>query len=212
MYTPPLFREPNPVRLYDLIDAHPFGTLVVPDGEGGLEIAHVPFVLDRRQEPWGQLRVHVASNNPIWRLAASQPVVAVFHGPDAYVSPNWYEKPQEQVPTWNYAVVHAHGRATVMPPEETRRLVVELATIHEGDPAAAWRLENLDEAFAKKLLQQIVGLTIAIERLDGKFKLSQNRSSADRARVRTELTRLGGAAALEMAGMMEANEVRSGAR
>lgn len=208
MYTPPLFRELNPARLHDLIDAHPFGTLVVPGGEAGVEFAHVPFVLDRHPEPWGQLRLHVALANPIWKLAVSRPVVALFHGSDAYISANWYEKPQEQVPTWNYAVVHAHGRATVMPPEETRRLVIDLSAIHEGDPAAAWRLENLNEAFAERLLQQIVGLTITIERLDGKFKLSQNRSAADRARVRSELTRLGGAAALEMAAMMEENERR----
>jgi transcriptional regulator len=204
MYTPPLFREPSPSRLHDLIETHPFVTLIVPAGDGSVEIGHFPFVLDRHPEPSGQLRLHVAIGNPIWKLANSQSVVALFHGPDAYVSANWYEKPREQVPTWNYAVVHVHGRAFIMPPEETRRLVVDLSAIHEGNTADAWRIENLAAAFADNLLQQIVGLTIQIERMEGKFKLSQNRSPTDRKRVRAALARRG--TALEMIAMMEQNE------
>jgi transcriptional regulator len=203
MYLPPLFREPDTSRLHDLIQAHPFGTLVIPSENGSVEIAHAPFVLDRDPAPLGQLRVHVAMRNPVWKLAAERPVTAVFHGPDAYVSASWYEKPREQVPTWNYAVVHAHGRAAVMPPAELRRLLTDLTAIHEKDVVNPWSLESLDAALVDRLVQEIVGLTITIERLEGKFKLSQNRSVADRARVREALAAGG---AREIAELMEANE------
>jgi transcriptional regulator len=205
MYLPPLFREPDQSRLHDLIDAHPFGTLIVPDEAGSVEIAHVPFVLDRDPPPLGQLRVHVASQNPIWKLSRSRPVIAVFHGPDAYVSASWYEKPQEQVPTWNYAVVHAHGRAAVMPAAETRRLVADITSIHEKDAGHPWRMEILDPALVERLLPQIVGLTIPIERLEGKFKLSQNRSERDRTRVQAALAARG---RQELVRLMEENQQR----
>jgi transcriptional regulator len=206
MYLPPLFREKDPARLHDLIDAHPFGTLIVPGEDGGLEIAHVPFVLDRDPAPLGQLRVHVAAVNPMWRLAASRPVVALFQGPDAYVSASWYEKPREQVPTWNYAVVQAHGRvAEVMTAAETRRLLGDLTAIHEKSEEDRWRPENLEKELMDKLLQQIVGLTIPIARMEGKFKLSQNRSETDRTRVRTALA---GRGERDMVRLMEENELR----
>src|SRR5207237_340386 len=106
---------------------------------------HVPFVLDRDVGAHGRLRFHVAKANSVARLAAGRPVVAVFHGPDAYVSAGWYEKPREQVPTWNYVVVHAHGRATgPMTKQERRRLLEDLTSIHETDDAA-WRMAELDE-------------------------------------------------------------------
>src|SRR5688572_28710499 len=126
MYTPELFRERDTGRLHDLIDANPFGMLLAR-ADGTVEIAHVPFVLDRDAAPSGRLRVHVARANPIWKLAAAgRPLVAVFSGPHAYVSASWYEAPLEQVPTWNYAVVHAHGRAAgPMAKDELRELLAD---------------------------------------------------------------------------------------
>jgi transcriptional regulator len=191
MYQPPLFRESDTARLHALIDAHPFGTLIVPDANGALEIAHLPFLLDRNPTPLGRLRVHVAIANPIWKLAAARPAVAIFQGPDAYVSPTWYEKPNEQVPTWNYAVVHAHGQASIMQPADLRQFVSDLTAANEPPGDRSWHLDNLNPALSTRLLDQIVGLTIQIDRLEGKFKLSQNRSPADRARVKNALTARG---------------------
>ena len=204
MYNPSLFRVADAARLHDLVDAHPFGMLVAPTPEG-VEVAHVPFVLDRGAGPHGTLRFHVARANPVWRAALAAPeVLAVFRGPDAYVSASWYEKPREEVPTWNYAVVHAHGRAAgPMTKDELRRLLGNLAARHEtGD--TAWRLDRLDPALAEELLGQIVGFSIPIARLDGKFKLSQNRSDEDRRRVREALAARATEADLEMLGLMPA--------
>ena len=202
MYNPSLFRVTDATRLHALIDAHPFGMLVAPAPDG-VEVAHVPFVLDRGAGPNGTLRFHVARANAAWRAAlAAQEVVAVIRGPDAYVSASWYEKPREEVPTWNYAVVHAHGRAAgPMPKDELRRLLVDLATRHEtGDDA--WRIDRLDAALADELLGEIVGVSVEIARLDGKFKLSQNRSDEDRRRVREALAGRATEADLEMLGLM----------
>src|SRR5207247_1816342 len=135
---------------------------------------------------FGRLRVHTARANPIWRAAlAAARVTAVFAGPHAYVSPRWYQRPAEHVPTWNYAVAHVHGRAHgPMPDDQLAALVGELAERHEAGAPEPWRFTDMTPDDRDKLLPQIVGLSIAIERLEGKFKLSQNRSDADRARVR----------------------------
>jgi transcriptional regulator len=204
MYLPTLFHESDAGRLHDLIAAHPFGTLVA-SADGDVEIAHVPFLLDRDVAPYGRLRFHVARANPIARAAASgAPLVAVFHGPDAYVSASWYEAPTEQVPTWNYAVVHARGRASApMTKDETRRLLDDLSRVHEAGSPAPWRMSALDPRFVDELLDEIVGFALPIERLDGKFKLSQNRSPQDRARVMRALTHRGGPDDLGMVGWME---------
>ena len=202
MYNPSHFRVDDATRLHDLIDAHPFGMLVARTADGA-EVAHVPFVLDRNRGPYGTLRLHVARANPMGRaVLEANDVLAVFRGPDAYVSASWYEKPREEVPTWNYAVVHAHGRAAgPMPKDELRRLLIDIAARNEkGD--AAWRLDRLDPSFVDELLGQIVGFSIEIARLDGKFKLSQNRSDEDRRRVREALAGRATEADLEMLGLM----------
>src|SRR4051812_13878393 len=127
MYQPAHFRETDEGRLFDLIDAYSFGALVAVDDAGAVEIAHLPFVLDRGARV---LRTHVARANPLAGLAASgRPVTAVFSGPHGYVSPRAYTQPLAQVPTWNYAVVHVQGRVRVLEPAALRALVDELATI-----------------------------------------------------------------------------------
>jgi transcriptional regulator len=188
VFTPSLFRESDLDRLFDLIDAHPFGTLVAQTQGGGLEISHLPFLLDRSAGTRGRLRFHVARANPVWRAALEGgQVVAVFRGPDAYVSPTWYEHPEEQVPTWNYAVVHAHGRVEgPLGPPDMRRLLDEMAARHEKERAggpAPWRLSDMAPGHVDELIGAIVGLVIQIDHLEGKFKLSQNRAPADRQRV-----------------------------
>ncbi|WP_437731668.1 FMN-binding negative transcriptional regulator [Sorangium sp. So ce1335] len=200
MYSPRAFVETDLDRQLDLIEAHGFGCLMVQDGQGGIEIAHLPFVLDRGVGPHGRLRAHVARANPIWRLATDgRPVVAVFSGPHGYVSARWYEEPTRQVPTWNYAVVHAHGRASgPMDRDDLSALLDDLAAIHERGAAEPWSTRALDRELHESLLQGIVGFAIAIERLEGKFKLSQNRSPADQARVARALAERGRPDDLEM--------------
>ncbi|WP_433928821.1 FMN-binding negative transcriptional regulator [Sorangium cellulosum] len=204
MYSPRVFVETCLDRQLDLIEAYSFGCLMVQDEQGGIEIAHLPFVLDRGVGPHGRLRAHVARTNPIWRLATEgRPVVAVFSGPHGYVSARWYEEPGKQVPTWNYAVVHAHGHASgPMSRDDLTGLLDDLAAIHERGSPEPWSTRELDRELHESLLRGIVGFSIAIERLEGKFKLSQNRSPADQARVVRALGERGRPDDLEMARLM----------
>jgi transcriptional regulator len=194
MYVPKLFEESDRRFLHDFIEAHSFGVLIAPGAGAAPEIAHLPFLLDRDAGPYGSLRVHVARSNPIWKAAEEGlPVVAVFSGPNAYVSPRWYEHPTAQVPTWNYAVVHAHGRAEgPMSPPDLRRLLDDLSAFHEeveappGSPPP-WSPAVVEPDVLDKLIKSIVGFTISVDKLIGKLKLSQNRSPEDRARVKRAL-------------------------
>lgn len=206
MYSPEAFLETDRDRLLDLVERHSFGCLMAPDDQGGIEIAHLPFVLDREAGPSGRLRAHVARANRIWRLATDgRPIVAVFSGPHGYVSPRWYEQPSKQVPTWNYAVVHAHGRAAgPMSRDDLTRLLDDLAGIHERGAAEPWSTSELDRELHENLLRGIVGLTIEIDRLEGKLKLSQNRSPADQARVARALGERGSPDDLDMVRLMTA--------
>lgn len=207
MYTPRLFHETDPERAFDLIAAYSFGMLLVPGDGGEIEIAHLPFLVDRAGGPHGTLRCHVARANPIWQLARERPVTAVFTGPHGYISPRWYERPSEQVPTWNYAVVHAHGRArTPLPEAELRTLLADLSAVHERGAAEPWSLDAMVPGLADDLMGAIVGLSITVERLESKFKLSQNRSAPDRARVRSALSERGSPADLEMLRWMPPEE------
>jgi len=209
MFTPRPFHETDQDRLHDLIDAHSFGILVAHTPQSGPEISHLPFLLDRDAGQHGSLRVHVARANPLWRAAQEGRVVAIFSGPDAYVSPRWYERPLEQVPTWNYAVVHAHGRASdPMPPAELRKLVEDLAARHEAGAPSPWRLSDLDPPFIDDLLDRIVGFTITIDHLEGKFKLSQNRSTTDRLRVLEALAERRTPADTELVDLMRAGGIQ----
>lgn len=192
MYQPRAFREDDRSRLHALIEAHSFATLLVTSASGDLDVAHVPVVLDRAASGAERLRLHVAMANPIWRAAlAAGRVTVLFSGPHAYVSARWYEQPSEQVPTWNYAVVHAHGVPSRLGRDELVRLLDDLVAANEGDAPEAWRTERLDRAFLNELLGEIVGLAIEVTKLEGKFKLSQNRSEADHARVAAALMRRG---------------------
>ncbi|MDI1437496.1 FMN-binding negative transcriptional regulator [Polyangium sorediatum] len=201
MYLPRAFQESDPAEIHDFIEAHSFGALLVAKADGALEIAHLPFLLDRRAGPHGTLRAHVARPNPIWKLAAAgHPATVVFSGPHGYVSARWYEHPREQVPTWNYMVVHAHGRLEApMDRAGLSALLDDLSSFHERGAPEPWRMDQLEDAFREELLDAIVGLSLPIDRLEAKFKLSQNRSPEDRARVIRALRERGGPDDLAMA-------------
>jgi transcriptional regulator len=192
---PEQFAERDPARLAALVDAHPLGMWVVL-ADGALTINHVPFLLDRAAGPHGTLRGHVARANPVWQsLARASASAVVFQGPDAYVTPSWYATKVEHgrvVPTWNYAVVHAHGAARAIEDREwLRELVAALTDRHEAGRAAPWRVTDAPADFVDGLFGAIVGVEITIERLVGKWKVSQNRPAADRAGVAAGLRAAG---------------------
>ncbi len=199
MYVPDHFSVPDPEVLRQLIAAHPFGVLIT-HGDRGLDANHLPFELDCRAGRNGVLRAHVARANPLWReVVAGAEVLVIFRADDAYVSPNWYPSKQEfprQVPTWNYRVVHAYGNITVHEDQDFLRGVVgRLTQIHESTQSVPWKLSDAPPDYIDAMLRAIVGIEIAVTRLVGKFKLSQNRELRDRVALAEALTR-GGAHSL----------------
>ena len=183
MYIPSHFEESRPERLHALIAQHPLGILVT-HGASGLDANHLPFELQARAGSLGVLHTHVARSNRVWQdIKSGDEVLAVFRGPHAYVSPNWYPSNHEhhrQVPTWNYMVAHAHGHVTVHQDEQYIRGVVgRLTKRHEASQPYPWRMSDSSQAFIGEMLSAIVGLEIVITRLAGKFKLSQNKELRD---------------------------------
>jgi len=202
VYIPRPFALRKPSQITRLVAEHPFATLVTVSA---LEphVSHVPlqFVDDG---PNGTLLGHMARANPHWQHFADGPSVAVFHGPHAYVSPSWYAEPATAVPTWNYSVVHMHGLAEIMDDEsEKRALLDDMIRRYEGARAQPWKLQ-LEGRPLDALLGAIVGFRIRVERIDAKFKLSQNRSPEDRERVIGALRGEGYADASATAEWMEA--------
>jgi transcriptional regulator len=195
MYIPAHFAQTDEATLWGFVDEHAFGTLLtVVDGRPFA--SHVPFLADRRA---GVLHCHLARANPQWeQIAASHHVLAIFAGPHGYISPTWYASPN--LPTWNYAVVHAHGDARVIDDaEHTRRHVEALAAKFERDLPEPWA-PNYDV----RRLAGIVGIEIRVAKLEGKFKLGQNRSAADRTGVVAALMATGRDADADLARLMAA--------
>jgi transcriptional regulator len=200
MYIPKHFEQTDERALWDLVDEHSFGTLLtVVDGQPFA--SHLPFLSDRAARV---LHCHVARANPQWQhLASSSRVLAIFAGPHGYISPTWYEEPG--VPTWNYAVVHAHGEARIVDDiEHTRRHVEALAARFEHGRAAPWVPD-----YDARRLAGIVGIEVRVGKLEGKFKLSQNRSAADRANVVAQLTASGSDNDAALAHLMTGAALRS---
>jgi transcriptional regulator len=188
MYLPAHFREDELVAMHALMRAHPLGTLVIHGG-AGLSADHLPFLLDAVPGAAGVLLAHVARANPLWRAAMSGELDAlvIFQGPSAYVSPGFYPSKAEThrvVPTWNYSAVHAHGRITVHDDVHwLRGLVARLTRRFEANEPAPWRMGDAPAEYIDAQLRNIVGIEIAIEKLEGKWKMSQNRDGADRRGV-----------------------------
>jgi transcriptional regulator len=181
----------------------PLATLVAMTPRG-LDANHLPLVLDDTRGDLGVLRGHVARSNPAWReILAGSEVLAIFHGDNRYVSPSWYPTKREHgkvVPTWNYAVVHARGQiAWHDDPAWLRELVETLTNLHEQASATPWRVADAPAEFIDRNLRSIVGFEIRITALDGKWKVSQNRTPEERAAVVEELRARGDAVSLAMA-------------
>jgi transcriptional regulator len=207
MYLPRHFEESRIEVLHELMRTHPFGLLVTL-GEAGIEANALPFLVDPARGPQGTLLGHVARANPVWQQARDDAeVLVVFQGPQAYISPNWYASKAETgkvVPTWNYLAVHAYGRIEFFEdPERLRAIVAELTRRHESTRPAPWAVSDAPAEFIAAQLKGIIGFRLPIERLEGKWKLSQNRPPADRRGVIEGLRREGGAAETALAARME---------
>jgi transcriptional regulator len=187
MYVPPQFREDRLEVLHAAMAAAPFANLVTM-GTEGLDATPLPLLLDPEAGPYGTLIGHVARANPQWRTASAEhEALAIFAGPDGYISPSWYETKRltgKVVPTWNYVAIQARGRLTFF--EEAAPLlevVRRLTERHEGPRAAPWAVSDAPADFIAGQLRGIVGLRLEITALTGKWKMSQNRPPADRAGV-----------------------------
>jgi len=181
MYLPPAFAVDDVPRLQDFMDEFNFATLVTTrDGE--LTGSHIPFILDRTAGPYGTLRAHIAVRNPqLADLRAGSRALVIFQGPHTYVSPSWYRNP-ENVPTWNYTVVHAYGAPKIGNKAAMVALLKSLTAKQEASFEKPWDFDS-DAPWIQRLLNEIVAFEIGIERLEGKFKLNQNRKPEDRAAV-----------------------------
>jgi transcriptional regulator len=191
MYVPAHFAEDRIDALHALMRRYPLGVLVTSTPDG-MDANHIPFVLDAAPAPWGRLRCHVARANPVWRaLDEARNVLVIFQGADAYVSPSVYEAKKQDgkvVPTWNYLAVHAYGKARAVHEREwLMTLLEDLTSIHEADRAEPWQVADAPADYVDKLVHAIVGIEITIERLVGKWKVSQNRSRADRLSIAADL-------------------------
>ena len=185
MYLPRHFAQTDRAALHALMAAHPLASWVLQAPDGTLTANHLPLLFDAGAGPHGTLRGHVARANPVWQaLGGGTRSLAIFQGPQGYVTPSWYPAKQAHgkvVPTWNYAVVHAHGRARAIEDRAwLRALVGRLTAAHESRRAAPWSIEDAPADYLAQMLDAIVGIEIEVDELVGKWKLSQNRGAADR--------------------------------
>jgi transcriptional regulator len=193
MYMPTAFREARLPELHAAIDAIAFATLVSTTADG-LQVSHIPLLLAPEEGPRGTLYGHVARAN-VHAACNGAPSLAIFLGPHAYISAGWYPGKQthgKEVHTWNYIAVHAHGTLeTFDEPAALRQLLGKLTNRHEQSMPQPWRLDDAPADYIDRNLAAIVGMRLPIERLEGKWKLSQNRTDADRQGVLAGLDGLG---------------------
>jgi len=204
MYTPAHFAVTDPAALHRIIREHPLGMLVTPSPDG-MDANHIPFEFDPTVGAHGLLSAHVARANPVWQqCAGGADVLIVFRGNEHYISPNWYPSKHEthrQVPTWNYEVVHAHGRLTVRDDDRyVRGVVARLTRAHEASEPKPWKMGDSSPDYIDGMVRAIVGIEVLVTRLEGKSKLSQNREPRD---VRGAVDSLRARGVLPMAQSME---------
>jgi transcriptional regulator len=188
VYIPALFHQTDQFTLHEFMRANSFAT-VITTHQGRPFASHLPLFLDNTSGPQGALIGHMARANPQWQaMQAGAEVLVTFNGPHAYVSPTWYESNAMAVPTWNYVAVHAYGIARILSQEELVLALHQLVNEYESAYEQQWQFE-MTELIREKMLGAIVGFEIVLSSIEGKFKLSQNRSTEDRMRVLTQLAR-----------------------
>ena len=212
MYLPKDVKEDRVDVLHEAIRQARLGTLVTV-GADGLEATHLPMLVDPEPAPFGTLKGHVARANPQWRRASGNTqALAIFLGPDAYITPAWYETKKQSgkvVPTWNYVAIHAYGSLTFYEDADwLLALVTKLTETHEAGRDQPWAVSDAPKEFIAGMLKAIVGFELPIARLEGKWKMSQNRPAADRAGVVQGLRREGGPAEAAVAGIVAAASVQ----
>ena len=181
MYVPKVFAVEDAGRLQDFMEEFNFATIIT-QRDGELTASHIPFLLDRTVEPYGALRAHIAIRNPQLKdLQSGGQALVIFQGPHTYVSPSWYVQP-ENVPTWNYTAVHAYGVPKIGDRTAMVALLKDLTGKHENGFEQPWDFDA-NAPWIQNLLPEIAAFEIKIEKLQGKFKLNQNRTPADRAGV-----------------------------
>jgi transcriptional regulator len=180
MYIPPAFVKSDLPKLHDFIESYSFGTLVSQSAE--LCASHIPFLLDRKAGPQGRLIGHMARANSQWQPAGGRSVLVIFTGPHAYISPTWYES-ENVVPTWNYVAVHVYGTLRVVEDRAAlMQIVRDTVDYYEQALPQPWTFDG-SAAFYERLVQMIVGFHVDIDRIEGKWKLSQNHPRERRERV-----------------------------
>ncbi len=197
MYLPEHFEEAREEDLVQTIAAYPLGALVV-NGPQGLDANHMPFLTDQDGAGKSRLLAHIARANPLWKeVQDGQDALVIFRAGDAYISPNWYPSKHEfhrLVPTWNYRVVHVHGRLFIRDDERfVRGVVARLTKTHEAQAGSPrpWKMTDSAPEFIDDMLTKIVGIEIEVVRMVGKWKLSQNRDERDRTNAAQELQKRG---------------------
>ena len=179
MYVPAAFEIDDPVEIDSILAAYPFGILLTNDRDGLPFASHIPMLAQRREGALVLLG-HVARANPQSEsIRRGEPALAIFSGPHAYISPNWYEPPYPQVPTWNYIAIHAGGHLREAP--NPRSVLAKLTHTFEARSPQPWQFELLDDSYVERQIGGIVTFELAVARIDGKAKLSQNRNERDRS-------------------------------
>lgn len=209
MYIPKHFREDDLAQLHSFMRQYPFA-LIVTNQDGIPVGSHIPLILDEQPEPYGTLLGHFAHGNQQWQtFDGSQQTLVVFQEPHAYISPTWYEEPAKSVPTWNYAVVHAYGTPRIVDDHaELMRLLATQREVFEAPLENPWSFEQ-NEELIQKMARGVVAFSIAIDRLEGKFKLNQNRTIRDQERVASVLNTSNDTASTNIASLMQDRLKRS---
>lgn len=195
MYVPTEFEETNIKIMHELIKQYPLGILLM-HGQRDLDANHLPFELDTEVTELGVLHAHVARKNPVWQdVQDGDEVLVVFRAGDAYISPQWYPSKQEhhqQVPTWNYRVIHAYGKVKIRDDERyVRGVVARLTRTHEAMQAEPWKMSDAPKNYIEPMLKAIVGIEIEITKIQGKSKLGQNKEHRDIVGVANALSTTG---------------------
>jgi len=191
MYQPPQFRENRKAIMHELMRSHPFATLVsIKDGD--ICVDHLPLLVHSEASQSGTIRGHIAKGNPLWRNgSAGFSALAIFQGPQAYITPSWYPSKKEHgrvVPTWNYAVVHARGKMRFIDDRDWLAAhLIELVKRHEGHRVVPWKISDAPDDYVGRQLKGIVGLELEVTDLEGKWKVSQNKDAKDRKGVQRGL-------------------------
>ena len=199
MYIPPRFHVEEQAELVRFLRAHPFASLVSMT-DTGLTATHLPFLVEE-EEGAIVLRSHLARANPHWNHFGAGEALVIFQGADAYISPAWYTQ-HPSVPTWNYSAIHAYGVPLTVEGEGLRKTVLQMVQTFEAEEPSAWRPE-LPPAYLEGMLKAIVGLEIRVTRLEGKYKLSQNRSQEEQVQVIHALKQRSDGKSRELAEEME---------